>query len=84
MQMTVLGVILIIASGLMYTFERVAALLAWSLIWIGYHGTVRRSGPQMPGIGDNGFILLFFVAGLVMILIGLVRGRELGVNRISK
>lgn len=75
----ILGCILIVFSGLIYTFERYVSIF----MWIGQVAPVKINGsgswptnPTMPGIFDNFFVPLLFIMGLYFIIISFVYRRN--------
>lgn len=70
----ILGCILLMISGVIFTFERFISVF----LWIGQAAPVKINGsgsypgqPIMPGIFDNIFVPIFFVMGLILIFINL-------------
>jgi hypothetical protein len=76
----IIGLILLITSGCIFTFERFLSVL----VWLGDAVPVKINGsgtymtkPVFPGIFDNMFVPLFFILGLVLILISIkIREKE--------
>lgn len=71
----IVGCILLITSGLIFTFERFLSIF----YWIGQAAPVKINGsghypsnPTMPGLFDNFFVILFLVMGLALLVIGLI------------
>lgn len=66
------GCILMVVSGLIFTFERFISIF----MWIGQTVPVKINGsgsyptkPTMPGIFDNIFVPLLFIIGLILLII---------------
>ncbi|TCZ74037.1 hypothetical protein E0485_20395 [Paenibacillus albiflavus] len=63
----IMGIVFIIASGVIYTLERMAATIAGSIELAGFY-TAHISGTVpstvMPGFGDNIVVPAFLIIGL--------------------
>lgn len=65
-----LGVILVIAAGLIYAIERVGHLIADSIVSAGFMaGRITGATPQVSSASfwDNGFVPLLAIGGILMI-----------------
>jgi hypothetical protein len=69
---SVMGLVLLIASGCIFTFERFLSIFIWSsqIIPVTLSGSGSyNTEPIYPGVFDNIFVLLFFIIGLILILV---------------
>ena len=73
-----LGAIFMIVSGMFYTAERVAAILAGGLADGGsaIHGGGTFGTVDYPGFFDNLFVYLFFIIGLLLIATGYIQKKS--------
>ncbi len=68
-----LSTILFLASGLLYTLERMLAYY----IWIGQMQAASATGqfptqPELPSLFTNGFVTFFLAASLFLLIVGIV------------
>ena len=70
----ILGSLFILTSGLIYTIERLSRYVYWSAqINTGEYAT----NPETLPIFDNPFIVLFFLIGIIFIVMSFKKGRLL-------
>lgn len=64
----VLGTVFIISSGILYSFERFIANLAW----IGQMNALNSfpTYPELPGLLTNIFVPIFVLMGITLFVIG--------------
>ncbi|MGN7470529.1 hypothetical protein [Brevibacillus sp. SAFN-007a] len=68
-----LSTLLFLASGLLYTLERILAYY----IWIGQMQAASATGqfptqPELPSLFTNGFVAFFLAASLFLLIVGIV------------
>ena len=70
----ILGSLFILTSGLIYTIERLSTYVYWSAqINTGKYATI----PETIPLFDNPFIALFFLIGIIFIVMSFKKGRLL-------
>ncbi|WP_300857519.1 hypothetical protein [uncultured Clostridium sp.] len=68
-QYYILGIIFIISSGFLYSFERFITYYEWIGILNANIG-IEYSSPHLPGIFNNIFIPIFIIIGFILIIRG--------------
>jgi hypothetical protein len=74
----ILGTVLMIFSGLIFTLERCIANISNSLIVAGFasHGTTTELKlVEYPKFTDNFFVLFFLIIGILIFAYGLIKKR---------
>ncbi|MCJ8008625.1 hypothetical protein ACFFF5_08405 [Lederbergia wuyishanensis] len=69
----ILGALFILASGLMYSVERVISIVHWSALT---HTGSFPTSPPPPSLLDNLFIPLFLLVGIIFIYFAFKRNGE--------
>lgn len=71
-----LGVILVIAAGVIYAIERVGRMIADSIVFAGFMaGRISGTTPQVSSASfwDNGFVPLLAIGGALMVAYSFAR-----------
>jgi hypothetical protein len=74
MRNTMVGIVLIVTAGLIFTVERAMAYFDW----ISYRSTVMQTNgsyearPDFPGLTENLFVVAFLASGLAILALNMV------------
>ncbi|MCR8844133.1 hypothetical protein NQ117_10595 [Paenibacillus sp. SC116] len=75
MKYSVVGLVLIVFSGLLHTLERVAARIGSYIAVIGQQGGYDTT-PAYPSITDNIFVVASLAGGIILLLIALLKKKS--------
>jgi hypothetical protein len=65
----ILGTVFIIASGILYSFERFIAYFSW-IGQMNAHTGSFPNNPDLPGLSSNIFIPIFVIIGIALFVLG--------------
>lgn len=73
MKFTIIGIVFIMMSGMIYVLERGFSLISTSIVKAGFYaGTMTGEVPTVEAVGftSNFFVPIFLVVGIIALIIG--------------